>query len=53
MLPTGRSLEHKHIVRYLGTDVRDNTLYIFTEWVSGGSLEKMLEEFPKLPERYS
>jgi serine/threonine protein kinase len=45
------SLVHKHIVRYLGTDVIDNTLYIFTEWVSGGSLEKMLEQFPKLPEK--
>ena len=42
---------HKHIVRYLGTEVRDNTLYIFTEWVSGGSLEKMLEQFPRLPEK--
>ena len=42
---------HKHIVRYLGTEVRESTLYIFTEWVSGGSLEKMLEQFPKLPEK--
>ncbi len=47
----GRSLVHKHIVRYLGTEVRESTLYIFTEWVSGGSLEKMLEQFPKLPEK--
>lgn len=43
------SLEHKHIVRYLGTEVRDHTLYIFTEWVSGGSLEKMLQQFSRLP----
>ena len=46
-----RSLEHKHIVRYLGTEVRDNVLYIFTEWVSGGSIERMLQQFSRLPEK--
>ena len=35
-----RSLHHPNIVTYLGTDVCDDdqTLYIFTEWVPGGSI---------------
>lgn len=36
-----RSLHHPNIVTYLGTDVCDDnqTLYIFTEWVPGGSIQ--------------
>ncbi len=36
-------------MRYVGTEVKDNSLNIFTEWVSGGSLEKMLKEYGRLP----
>ena len=33
-----RKFSHPNIVAYLGTEVGDaNTLYIFTEWVPGGS----------------
>lgn len=46
-----RSLKHQHIVRYLGTEVRGSSLYIFTEWVSGGSLERMLQRFQRLAEK--
>lgn len=36
-----RTLRHPNIVAYLGTDVDDEnrTLYIFTEWVPGGSIQ--------------
>eukprot|EP00939_MAST-03C_sp_MAST-3C-sp1_P003921 g3921.t1 len=41
-----RSFSHKNIVRYLGTEVEgDHSLYIFTEWVSGGSLLSVLKTF--------
>jgi serine/threonine protein kinase len=45
-----RTLNHAHIVRYLGTEVqRDEdeirTLFIFTEWVPGGSLESLVKRF--------
>ena len=39
-----KSLDHPNIVKYLGTDVgdnNDNLLYIFTEWVPGGSLQSL------------
>jgi serine/threonine protein kinase len=51
MFVCARSLTHRNIVRYLGADVHENTLFIFTEWVSGGSIEKMLTQFPRLPEK--
>ena len=40
-----RSLRHKNIVQYLGTEVRQQALYILTEWVSGGSLLDVLKKF--------
>jgi len=46
------SLQHSHIVRYLGTQAvpEQDILYIFTEWVPGGSLASMLRKFGCLPE---
>ena len=43
-----RSLEHPHIVRYIGTVTQDSKVYIFTEWVPGGSLGDVLKRFGKL-----
>lgn len=47
-----RELEHPNIVRYLGTDVnsdeRRRKLYIFCEWVAGGSLQGMVDQFGPL-----
>lgn len=47
-----RSLQHPNIVTYLGTDVCDNnhTLYIFTEWVPGGSIQALVNKFGRLSE---
>ena len=47
-----RSLHHPNIVTYLGTDVLDDeqTLYIFTEWVPGGSIQVLKQcIFPQFP----
>lgn len=46
------SLQHSHIVRYLGTQAvpEEDVLYIFTDWVPGGSLASMLRKFGCLPE---
>lgn len=47
-----RTLQHPNIVTYLGTDVDDEkqTLYIFTEWVPGGSIQALVTKFGRLPE---
>ena len=47
-----RSIRHKHIVSYRGTDFSDDGchLYIFTEWVPAGSLSDMQKRFGTLPE---
>lgn len=47
-----RTLSHPNIVTYLGTDVSDDgqTLFIFTEWVPGGSIQALVTKFGRLPE---
>ncbi|CAM9286561.1 unnamed protein product [Chrysoparadoxa australica] len=40
-----RNLDHKHIVRYMGTDRGLKHLYIFLEYVPGGSIARMLQQF--------
>ena len=47
-----RTLRHPHIVSYLGTeiDVKDNKLYIFQEWVPGGSVKSILDQYGPLSE---
>ena len=46
-----RKFAHPNIVAYLGTEVGDaNTLYIFTEWVPGGSLQSLLNKFGRFKE---
>ena len=47
-----KSLDHPNIVKYLGTDMgdTDNLLYIFTEWVPGGSLQSLLKKFGSFDE---
>lgn len=45
-----RGLNHKNIVRYLGTDRTDDSLSIFMEYVPGGSIRSLLERFGALKE---
>jgi serine/threonine protein kinase len=42
-------LRHPNIVRYVGAAILWDRLYIFTEWVSGGSLTQILAQFGQLP----
>lgn len=36
---------HPNVVAYCGSEVRDSNLYIFQEWVPGGSVTSMLSKF--------
>ncbi|KAJ2088364.1 ATP binding [Coemansia sp. RSA 986] len=45
-----KGLDHKNVVKYLGTDVDDTNLYIFLEYVSGGSVSSALASFGMFPE---
>lgn len=40
-----RTLHHPNIVRCLGTQCIQGTLYILTEWVNGGSLHTLRRRF--------
>ncbi|KAL2542080.1 Mitogen-activated protein kinase kinase kinase YODA [Abeliophyllum distichum] len=43
-------LRHPNIVQYYGSETVDDKLYIYLEYVSGGSIHKLLQEYGKLGE---
>lgn len=43
-------LRHPNIVQYHGSETVDDKLYIYLEYVSGGSIYKILQEYGKLGE---
>ncbi|KAI7827364.1 kinase-like domain-containing protein [Kickxella alabastrina] len=45
-----KGLDHKNVVKYLGTDMDDRNLFIFLEYVSGGSVSSALASFGMFPE---
>lgn len=47
---TIKSLEHKHIVNYLGTQLRDHYFYIFLEHADRGSLRQYYRKHGKFLE---
>ncbi|XP_010235807.1 mitogen-activated protein kinase kinase kinase YODA isoform X2 [Brachypodium distachyon] len=44
-------LQHPNIVRYYGSETVDNKLYIYLEYVSGGSIHKLLQEYGRFGEQ--
>jgi len=40
-----RGLKHDNIVQYLGTERTDDSMYIFLEYVHGGSIAGLLAKF--------
>lgn len=46
-----QDLNHPNIVRYLGSERKEDTLNIFMEFVSGGSIASMLQKFSCFPEK--
>ena len=46
-----QELQHPNIVRYMGSETRDEKLCIFMEFVSGGSIASMLQKFGPFPEK--
>ncbi|KAG5183322.1 kinase-like domain-containing protein, partial [Tribonema minus] len=45
-----RRLRHENIVSYLGAEIRGPHLYIFQEWVPGGSAAALIKRFGPLGE---
>ena len=45
-----RTLNHPHIVQYLGSNAKDDKFNIFLEYVPGGSVAAMLNSYGKLNE---
>jgi len=45
-----KDLQHPHIVSYLGQDSIGGTLYIYLEYMPGGSISQVLSEFGRLDE---
>ncbi|KAJ6835089.1 mitogen-activated protein kinase kinase kinase YODA-like isoform X1 [Iris pallida] len=43
-------LRHQNIVQYYGCDTIDDKLYIYLEYVSGGSIHKLLQEYGQFGE---
>uniref|UniRef100_A0A0D9VJ87 mitogen-activated protein kinase kinase kinase n=1 Tax=Leersia perrieri TaxID=77586 RepID=A0A0D9VJ87_9ORYZ len=43
-------LQHPNIVRYYGSEMVDDKLYIYLEYVSGGSIHKLLQEYGQFGE---
>jgi len=43
-------LRHDNIVQYIGTETLEDRLYIYLEYVSGGSIHKLLQEYGALKE---
>ncbi|KAI3710809.1 hypothetical protein L2E82_40603 [Cichorium intybus] len=43
-------LRHPNIVQYFGSETVDDKLYIYLEYVSGGSIHKLLQEYGQLGE---
>lgn len=46
-----QSFEHQNIVRYIGSEMDSsrNVMYIFQEWVTGGSVVSLLNKFGAFP----
>ncbi|TVU28808.1 hypothetical protein EJB05_20341 [Eragrostis curvula] len=44
-------LQHPNIVRYYGSETVDDKLYIYLEYVSGGSIHKLLQEYGQFGEQ--
>jgi serine/threonine protein kinase len=44
------SFHHDHIVSYLGAELHDSTISIFTEFMPGGSLADIITSFGVLPD---
>ncbi|XP_072955992.1 mitogen-activated protein kinase kinase kinase YODA isoform X1 [Typha angustifolia] len=43
-------LRHQNIVQYYGSEMMDDKLYIYLEYVSGGSIHKLLQEYGQFGE---
>jgi serine/threonine protein kinase len=46
-----KSLRHKNIVKYYGADRKGTLFYIFMEFIPGGSLKSILDQFGALHDR--
>ncbi|XP_057297827.1 mitogen-activated protein kinase kinase kinase 19-like [Hydractinia symbiolongicarpus] len=45
-----KGLRHRNIIRFIGTALEDNVIYIFMEYIAGGSLSNLISSFGSLKE---
>ena len=43
-------LEHENIVKYKGNEIIHNALYIYMEYIAGGSLSEIISKYGKIDE---
>ncbi|GME80238.1 unnamed protein product [Ambrosiozyma monospora] len=48
-----KDLDHVNIVQYLGFEMKDNVYSIFLEYVSGGSVGRLIRDYGKFPQSLS
>ncbi|KAL0239260.1 hypothetical protein PCE1_004948 [Barthelona sp. PCE] len=46
-----RFVDHRNIVRYLGTEISPNVMSIFLEYIAGGTLSSLIRQFGGLPNK--
>lgn len=45
-----KSLNHPHIIKYIGHDIIDDFIYLYMEYMAGGSIYSVIEKYGALNE---
>lgn len=45
-----KTLKHPHVITYLGSEIIDDFIHIYMEYMAGGNLLSVIQKFGKLNE---